>query len=72
MSSFLKDKKILIIGGTGFIGSTLIKKLLEYKCMIYLYVRNKRKKKNIAKIKNIKIIYGDPIKKNFWKKNIKL
>ena len=71
MRSFFKDKKILIVGGTGFIGSSLVKKLLEYKCIIYLYVRNKRKKKNIEEIKNIKIIYGDIIKKNFWKKNIK-
>jgi UDP-N-acetylglucosamine 4,6-dehydratase len=32
MEKYFKNKKILITGGTGSIGSSIVKKLLEYKC----------------------------------------
>jgi FlaA1/EpsC-like NDP-sugar epimerase len=32
MSNILKNKKILITGGTGSIGSAVVKELLKFKC----------------------------------------
>ena len=40
---FLKNKKILITGGTGFIGSRLINELTKAECKIYLMVRQNNK-----------------------------
>ena len=68
----LNNKKILITGGSGYIGSKLILKLLEHQVIIYLHTRRKNDLPNIfIKNKNVKIIHGDIADINFWKKNIK-
>ena len=41
INNFFKNKKILITGGTGYIGSVLINNLLEKKAIIYLITRKK-------------------------------
>ena len=43
INNFFKNKKILITGGTGYIGSVLINNLLEKKAIIYLITRKKKK-----------------------------
>ena len=50
INNFFKNKKILITGGTGYIGSVLVKNLLEKKEIIHLITR-KKKYHNIYKDK---------------------
>ncbi len=50
-------KKILVIGGTGFIGVNFIKKINFKIYDIYSLSRNKPNKLN--KIKSVKYLYGD-------------
>ena len=53
-----KNKKILILGGTGFLGNKLISSLLSDNLQIYLLVRNSRTRKDLKKYNsntNIKI-----------------
>ena len=54
-------KKILIVGGTGFIGYHLAKYCLKKKWIIVSFSKNSPKK--IRKIKDIKYIKGDLFKK---------
>jgi len=68
---FLKNKKILITGGAGFIGSKLINELVKIDCKIYVVVKKNNKLIDKIKNKRIKIIQGNILDINFWKKNIK-
>ena len=43
---FLKNKKILITGGAGFIGSKLINELVKIDCKIYVVVKKNIKQKD--------------------------
>ena len=54
-------KKILVVGGTGFIGLNLIKKLNKTKFSITSLSLNKVKKKN--RLNSIKYIFCDISKK---------
>jgi len=63
MHNFNK-KKILILGGSGFVGTNLIIKLLKYKCKIISTYNTKKPK--IKKNKNIKFLKIDLLK-NFEK-----
>ena len=49
------NKKVLIIGGTGFLGYNLAKKLLLHKFNITLLC--KKKKRKILKLKKTKYLY---------------
>ena len=54
----IKNKKILILGGTGFLGNYLISSLLNDNLQIYLLARNSRTRKDLQKYNsntNIKI-----------------
>ena len=54
----IKNKKILILGGTGFLGNKLISSLLNDNLQIYLLARNSRTRKDLKKYNsnpNIKI-----------------
>ena len=54
----IKNKKILILGGTGFLGNKLISSLLNDNLQIYLLVRNSRTRNDLQKYNpnpNIKI-----------------
>ena len=54
----IKNKKILILGGTGFLGNKLITSLLNDNLQIYLLARNSRTRKDLQKYNsntNIKI-----------------
>ena len=56
--SSIKNKKILILGGTGFLGNKLISSLLNDSLQIYLLVRNSRTRNDLQKYNsnpNIKI-----------------
>ena len=66
----IKSKKILVVGGTGFIGSHLVKKCLEigWKVTSLSLKKRKLKKKN----KNLKYIFADFTKIDALKKKIKL
>ena len=61
------NKKYLIIGGSGYLGSLFLEKLQKKNVTIYLHLKTKKIKSNK---KNIKFIYGDITKNSFWKKNI--
>ena len=62
----IKNKKILVVGGTGFIGSHLVKKCLEigWKVTSLSLKKRKFKKKN----KNLKYIFADFTKIDALKK----
>ena len=54
----IKNKKTLILGGTGFLGNKLISSLLNDNLQIYLLVRNRRARNDLQKYEpnpNIKI-----------------
>ena len=51
----LKKNKILIVGGTGFIGNALVKKLIKNGNQVYSFSTQKKKiKKKINKAKYLK------------------
>ena len=54
-------KKILVVGGTGFIGFHLLKKALKKKMIAYSFSRKKPKKKRF--LKKVKYLFGDISKK---------
>lgn len=71
----LKDKKILLIGGSGFIGSHLAKRLVKLNSDITIFCRNFDKIKKLMFAKKIKFVKGDvanydDIKENIKNKNI--
>jgi uncharacterized protein (TIGR01777 family) len=61
-------KKIFVIGGTGFIGSHLISKLLKEDFEIYVLARNKEKAKKIPF--PCKVVFGDPTKEGDWQNQL--
>ena len=63
-------KKILIVGGTGFIGYHLAKKCLKLNWTIHSISTKKPKKKRF--LKNINYILCDISNKNLLKKKIKI
>ena len=69
----IKNKKIFITGGAGFIGTTLAKKLVaNNKIVIYdNFHRNALKNTDLESHPNIKVISGDVLDSVCLKKNIK-
>jgi len=65
----IKNKKILIVGGTGFIGTHLVKKCLDIGLKVTSLSLNKRKKEEV--FKKAKYIYADFTKSKLLKKKIK-
>ena len=62
----IKKKKILVIGGTGFLGYHLAKRAIKKKWDVYSFSRKAPPRKRI--IKKLKYIYGDTSKKkSFYK-----
>lgn len=61
MKNFWQEKKVLVTGGTGFIGSHLVEQLLGKGANVTIFDNlQKGKLKNIALVKNkIKLIQGD-------------
>jgi len=57
MANFWKNKKVLVTGGAGFIGSHLVEKLVNHKTRVIVPVRNLKKTRSLKKVKNkIKIV----------------
>ena len=71
INNFFKDKKILITGGTGYIGSVLVNNLLEKKAIIYLITRKKKNHNIYRRDYKLKIITGNIEDQKTWDKNIK-
>ena len=65
MQSFLKNKTILILGGSGFVGKQVIVKLIEKKTRIVVLTRNPNK------VKSLKVL-GPPAYKFFDRDGIEL
>jgi len=68
-----KNKKVLVNGVSGFIGSNLAKELLKRGAKVYSidnfsYINVKLMKKNFPELKKIKIIKGDVSKDAPWSK----
>jgi nucleoside-diphosphate-sugar epimerase len=60
----MKNKKILITGGCGFLGSNLAKRLVELGAKVSLFVRSEENKENIKNIESeIQIIKGNLLDK---------
>lgn len=56
----LEYKKILIIGGAGFIGTNLVNKLVAAGANVKIFTRSSRSVKNLSKILGeIELVYGD-------------
>ena len=53
------DKKILITGGTGLIGSIIVNTLLRLNCKIYVVCRNVERAKEMFNTQNVYIIKHD-------------
>ena len=51
--------KIVILGGTGFIGSNLVSELAKYTKEIIILSRNREKNKKLLVLPNIKIVQTD-------------
>ncbi len=69
-----KNKKIAIIGGSGFLGKSLLKLLLNENAEIILFTRKKKYQKNLNKIfpdNNIKCIRWNINNLNIIEENIK-
>ena len=61
----MENKKILITGGRGFLGSNLAKRLVELGAKVSLFVRPEKNKENIKDIEfNVQIIKGNLLDKN--------
>ncbi len=75
----LSGKKVLVTGGTGFIASHMIKKLLEEGCLVRTSVRNVENKNRYKalytlvpeKNKNLEIVEGDLLDESCWSENVK-
>ena len=63
-----KNNSILVVGGTGFIGTNLVKKLLKYDAKVICLSLKKKKKK--LSHKNLKYIFCDYTKFNLLKKKL--
>lgn len=67
-----KEKTILITGGAGFIGSSIIKKLCKVDCNIILFRKKNSAKKNISEqVARISVVEGDIRDTNIWEKLLK-
>tara|TARA_Y100000310_G_C20546482_1_gene745835 strand:+ start:44 stop:1003 length:960 start_codon:yes stop_codon:yes gene_type:complete len=64
----MKKKNILITGGLGLLGRSLIKKLLKEKHSIYVIDKKKNSKRNTFLNKNVKFFYGNFVNKQNLKK----
>jgi UDP-glucuronate decarboxylase len=67
----LKDKKILITGATGLVGSLLVRSLLKIKSEIFIVIRNIEKARTIYRgdLNRLHVIIGD-ITKDDWQEKI--
>ena len=65
----LKNSSILVVGGTGFIGTNLVKKLLKLGAKVTSL--SLKRKKNKLTHKNLKHIFCDYTKFNLLKKKNK-
>ncbi len=68
----LKEKRVLVTGGAGFIGSETVKQLLENKNLVTVLDNfSSGKKQYLPKNKNLKIIKGDIQDEKVVKKSVK-
>ncbi|MCS7279937.1 MAG: TIGR01777 family oxidoreductase [Thermodesulfobacteriaceae bacterium] len=56
--------KIFLLGGTGFIGSHLVKDFLREKFEVFVLSRNPQKIGNL--LPSVQIVFGDPTKEGEW------
>lgn len=71
MDSKIKGKNILLIGGTGFIGLQLAKRLSEFPCNITILDKNIDEAKKLDFTKKIRFIKGDVTNYKSIEENIK-
>ena len=68
----MKNKKILVTGGCGFIGSNLARRLIKEGAKVSLFIKEKENKENIKDIENqLEIIEGNLLNKEVVEKSIK-
>ena len=61
------NKKILITGGTGYLGTGLCKKISNIDCEVLVLSRHSNQKKIIGSKANYKYIVGDIVRMDTWK-----
>ena len=67
-----KEKRVLVTGGAGFIGSQVIKQLIDYDAKVTVLDNfSSGKKEYLPKNKNLKIIKGDIQDEEITKKAVK-
>ena len=60
----MENKRILVIGGSGYIGKEIVHKLLSYKYEITILSRN-------PEVNHLKLLKGSVLDKSFLLKNVK-
>ncbi|MES2213788.1 MAG: NAD-dependent epimerase/dehydratase family protein [Patescibacteria group bacterium] len=55
----MKDKKILILGGSGFIGAHLTKRLIHEEALVTVLCRDPKELQNIEAYQNARLLNGD-------------
>lgn len=61
--------KIFLLGGTGFIGSQLIRDFLKEDFKIFVLSRNSKKVEKLPK--SVEVIFGDPMQEGDWQEVVK-
>ena len=67
-NKLIKNKKILIVGGTGFLGFYLAKKFIKDNVVTSISTRNPRKDRSVKGVKYITLDISDKDKFNKIKK----
>ena len=68
--SFWQDKKVFITGGTGFVGTWLVKELVEKGAAVHCLVKELPAGSNFTKLgldKKVTLLFGDVLDKEFLK-----
>ena len=64
-------KIICVLGGTGFVGSAIVRQLSEAGYLVKVLTRNCQKGRHLASLKNVQLIECDPLNQNALKQILK-
>jgi len=64
-------KIVCVLGGTGFVGSTIVRQLSEAGYLVKVLTRNCQKGRHLASLKNVQLIECDPSNTSILKNILK-